>query len=64
MTKAASPHAVTFVRITMFLDMVGFGFIISVSPVRVQDAGTMSAMGMLAGALVLFAAVKPREAHV
>jgi MFS transporter, DHA1 family, tetracycline resistance protein len=42
MTKAASPHAVTFVLITVFLDMVGFGLIMPVLPALIQDVGTMS----------------------
>jgi MFS transporter, DHA1 family, tetracycline resistance protein len=42
MTKAASPHAVTFVLITVFLDMVGFGIIIPVLPSLIEDVGKMS----------------------
>jgi hypothetical protein len=51
------PGAVTFVVMTVFLDMARFGLIMSASPALIQDAGTMSAAGM-------FAAVKPREADV
>ena len=40
--RAASPHAVTFVLITVFLDMVGFGLIMPVLPALIQDVGTMS----------------------
>jgi MFS transporter, DHA1 family, tetracycline resistance protein len=42
MTKATSPHAVTFVLITVFLDMVGFGLIMPVLPALIQDVGTMT----------------------
>jgi MFS transporter, DHA1 family, tetracycline resistance protein len=42
MTKPASSHAVTFVLITVFLDMVGFGLIMPVLPELIQDVGTMS----------------------
>jgi MFS transporter, DHA1 family, tetracycline resistance protein len=42
MTKATSPHAVTFVLITVFLDMVGFGLIMPVLPDLIQDVGQMS----------------------
>lgn len=40
--RAVSPHAVTFVLITVFLDMVGFGLIMPVLPQLIQDVGTMS----------------------
>jgi MFS transporter, DHA1 family, tetracycline resistance protein len=40
--RAASPHAVTFVLITVFLDMVGFGLIMPVLPALIQDVGAMS----------------------
>ena len=42
MTKAPSRHAVTFVLITVFLDMVGFGLIMPVLPALIQDVGAMT----------------------
>ncbi len=36
---AVSPHAVTFVLITVFLDMVGFGIIMPVLPALIGDVG-------------------------
>ncbi len=42
MTAAPSPHAVTFVLATVFLDMVGFGLIMPVLPALIQDVGTMT----------------------
>ncbi len=41
MIKATSPHAITFVLITVFLDMVGFGLIMPVLPALIQDVGAM-----------------------
>jgi len=38
---AASRHAVTFVLITVFLDMVGFGLIMPVLPALIRDVGHM-----------------------
>jgi MFS transporter, DHA1 family, tetracycline resistance protein len=38
----ASKHAVTFVFITVFLDMVGFGLIMPVLPALIQDIGHVS----------------------
>lgn len=37
----ASRHAVTFVLITVFLDMVGFGLIMPVLPALIRDVGQM-----------------------
>jgi DHA1 family tetracycline resistance protein-like MFS transporter len=37
--KAVSRHAVTFVLITVFLDMVGFGLIMPVLPKLIEDVG-------------------------
>ncbi|NJM81964.1 MAG: TCR/Tet family MFS transporter [Tabrizicola sp.] len=42
MTAATSPHAVTFVLITVFLDMVGFGLIMPVLPALIEEVGHMS----------------------
>jgi MFS transporter, DHA1 family, tetracycline resistance protein len=39
---AVSRHAVTFVFITVFLDMVGFGLIIPVQPALIQSVGHVS----------------------
>ncbi len=39
--SATSKHAVTFVFITVFLDMVGFGIIMPVLPALIQDVGHM-----------------------
>jgi MFS transporter, DHA1 family, tetracycline resistance protein len=39
---AVSRHAVTFVLITVFLDMVGFGIIIPVLPSLIRDVGEVS----------------------
>lgn len=36
-----SRHAVTFVLITVFLDMVGFGLILPVLPALIEDVGSM-----------------------
>jgi MFS transporter, DHA1 family, tetracycline resistance protein len=41
-TSPSSKHAVTFVFITVFLDMVGFGLIIPVQPALIQNVGQMS----------------------
>jgi MFS transporter, DHA1 family, tetracycline resistance protein len=38
----ASKHAITFVFITVFLDMVGFGLIMPVLPAMIQDVGKVS----------------------
>lgn len=38
----ASKHAITFVFITVFLDMVGFGLIMPVLPALIQDVGQMT----------------------
>jgi MFS transporter, DHA1 family, tetracycline resistance protein len=38
----ANKHAITFVFITVFLDMVGFGLIIPVLPALIQDVGHMT----------------------
>ena len=35
----ASRHAVSFVLITVFLDMVGFGLIIPVTPALIEEVG-------------------------
>jgi MFS transporter, DHA1 family, tetracycline resistance protein len=40
-TPAASRHAVTFVLITVFLDMVGFGLIMPVLPALIEEVGHM-----------------------
>ncbi len=40
-TPAASRHAVTFVLITVFLDMVGFGLIMPVLPALITEVGQM-----------------------
>jgi MFS transporter, DHA1 family, tetracycline resistance protein len=40
--KPASKHAVSFVFITVFLDMVGFGLIMPVLPALIQEVGHMS----------------------
>ena len=37
--QAVSRHAVTFVLITVFLDMVGFGLIMPVLPKLIEDVG-------------------------
>jgi len=37
--KPVSRHAVTFVLITVFLDMVGFGLIMPVLPKLIEDVG-------------------------
>lgn len=39
---AVSPHAVTFVIITVFLDMVGFGLIMPVLPGLIEEVGQVS----------------------
>lgn len=39
--SAASPHAVTFVLVTVFLDMVGFGIIMPVLPALIREVGHM-----------------------
>ena len=39
---AVSRHAVTFVLITVFLDMVGFGIIIPVLPTLIEQVGHVS----------------------
>jgi hypothetical protein len=38
--KPVSRHAVTFVLITVFLDMVGFGLIMPVLPKLIEDGGS------------------------
>ena len=38
----ASRHAVTFILITVFLDMIGFGIIIPVLPKLIQSVGEVS----------------------
>ncbi len=40
--SASSRHAVTFVLITVFLDMVGFGLIMPVLPRLIEDVGHMT----------------------
>jgi DHA1 family tetracycline resistance protein-like MFS transporter len=40
--RPVSKHAVTFVIITVFLDMVGFGMIMPVLPALIEDVGHMS----------------------
>jgi DHA1 family tetracycline resistance protein-like MFS transporter len=40
--QTASPHAVTFVLITVFLDMVGFGLIMPVLPSLIEEVGEMN----------------------
>jgi MFS transporter, DHA1 family, tetracycline resistance protein len=40
--KPVNKHAVTFVFITVFLDMVGFGLIMPVLPALIQEVGHMS----------------------
>lgn len=39
--SATSPHAVTFVLVTVFLDMVGFGIIMPVLPALIREVGHM-----------------------
>ena len=55
---AASPsrHAITFVLITVFLDMVGFGIVIPVLPRLIEQVGDMSlAQASLIGGWMFFA---------
>jgi MFS transporter, DHA1 family, tetracycline resistance protein len=52
----ASRHAVTFVLITVFLDMVGFGIIMPVLPRLIEEVGRMSlADASLIGGWMFFA---------
>jgi MFS transporter, DHA1 family, tetracycline resistance protein len=56
MTPAPSKHAITFVFITVFLDMVGFGLIMPVLPALIQDVGHMDiARAALIGGWLFFA---------
>ncbi len=52
----ASRHAVTFVLITVFLDMVGFGLIIPVTPALIEEVGgvTLDRAAVIGG--MMFAA--------
>ena len=40
--KPISPHAMTFVLFSVFLDMVGFGLIIPVLPGLIEDVGDLN----------------------
>jgi DHA1 family tetracycline resistance protein-like MFS transporter len=51
-----SPHAITFVLITVFLDMVGFALIMPVLPALIEDVGHMEiAEAALIGGWMFFA---------
>jgi MFS transporter, DHA1 family, tetracycline resistance protein len=56
MTTAPSRHAVTFVMLTVLLDMVGFGLIMPVLPTLIEDVGDMTlADASLIGGWMFFA---------
>ncbi len=56
MTTAPSRHAVTFVLLTVLLDMVGFGLIMPVLPTLIEDVGHMTlANASLIGGWMFFA---------
>ena len=56
MTTPASKHAITFVFITVFLDMVGFGLIMPVLPALIEDVGHIPiAEAALIGGWMFFA---------
>jgi MFS transporter, DHA1 family, tetracycline resistance protein len=56
MTAAPSRHAVTFVLLTVLLDMVGFGLIMPVLPTLIEDVGDMTlADASLIGGWMFFA---------
>jgi MFS transporter, DHA1 family, tetracycline resistance protein len=56
MTKPPSRHAVTFVMLTVLLDMMGFGLIMPVLPELIEDVGHMSLAGAsLIGGWMFFA---------
>jgi DHA1 family tetracycline resistance protein-like MFS transporter len=53
---AVSKHAVTFVIVTVFLDMVGFGMIMPVLPALIEDVGDMTlAEATIVGGWMFFA---------
>lgn len=54
--STTSPHAVTFVLITVFLDMIGFGIIMPVLPALIREVGHMDiAHAALMGGWLFFA---------
>ncbi|MBC7736025.1 MAG: MFS transporter, partial [Candidatus Saccharibacteria bacterium] len=54
--RSPSRHAILFVLITVFLDMVGFGIVIPVLPRLIEEVGQMSlAQASIIGGWMFFA---------